>query len=179
MYATSSRLLVFVCPSIFCCQRSRSPRRSVWPGLPPNPTHRRLVGLGGIEPPTSPLSGVRSSHLSYRPEAIRWWSWSGSNRRPPECKSGALPAELQPLFAPGLRRKRKNNRGQLDAETMRPAHGRLENSEFLSGDAETDSSASPKGYGRFGVERLLPTESRVHYTGFFRKLHPRSLLERR
>ena len=25
-----------------------------------------------------------------------WWSWSGSNRRPPECKSGALPAELQP-----------------------------------------------------------------------------------
>ena len=27
-----------------------------------------LVGLGGFEPPTSPLSGVRSSHLSYRPE---------------------------------------------------------------------------------------------------------------
>jgi hypothetical protein len=29
-----------------------------------------LVGLGGIEPPTSPLSGVRSSHLSYRPRRI-------------------------------------------------------------------------------------------------------------
>jgi hypothetical protein len=56
-----------------------------------------LVGLGGIEPPTSPLSGVRSSHLSYRPGPHTWWSWSGSNRRPPECKSGALPAELQPL----------------------------------------------------------------------------------
>ena len=27
----------------------------------------RLVGLGRIELPTSPLSGVRSSHLSYRP----------------------------------------------------------------------------------------------------------------
>src|SRR5579883_225584 len=26
-----------------------------------------LVGLGGLEPPTSPLSGARSSHLSYRP----------------------------------------------------------------------------------------------------------------
>ena len=28
-----------------------------------------LVGPGGIEPPTSPLSGVRSSQLSYRPKA--------------------------------------------------------------------------------------------------------------
>ena len=27
----------------------------------------RLVGLGGFEPPTSPLSGVRSNQLSYRP----------------------------------------------------------------------------------------------------------------
>lgn len=26
-----------------------------------------LVGLGGFEPPTSPLSGVRSDQLSYRP----------------------------------------------------------------------------------------------------------------
>ena len=60
--------------------------------------HSILVGLGRLELPTSPLSGVRSSHLSYRPMGFRnWWSWSGSNRRPPECKSGALPAELQPL----------------------------------------------------------------------------------
>ena len=27
----------------------------------------KLVGLGGFEPPTSPLSGVRSNQLSYRP----------------------------------------------------------------------------------------------------------------
>ena len=27
-----------------------------------------LVGLGGVEPPTSPLSGVRSNQLSYRPK---------------------------------------------------------------------------------------------------------------
>jgi hypothetical protein len=26
-----------------------------------------LVGLGRLERPTSPLSGVRSNHLSYRP----------------------------------------------------------------------------------------------------------------
>ena len=28
------------------------------------------MGLGRLELPTSPLSGVRSSHLSYRPGAI-------------------------------------------------------------------------------------------------------------
>src|SRR5713101_9125404 len=27
-----------------------------------------MVGLGRVELPTSPLSGVRSSHLSYRPD---------------------------------------------------------------------------------------------------------------
>ena len=30
-----------------------------------------LVGLGGLEPPTSPLSGARSNHLSYRPKDLR------------------------------------------------------------------------------------------------------------
>jgi hypothetical protein len=30
-----------------------------------------LVGLGGFEPPTSPLSGVRSNQLSYRPNSFR------------------------------------------------------------------------------------------------------------
>ena len=31
----------------------------------------KLVGLGGFEPPTSPLSGVRSNQLSYRPNRLR------------------------------------------------------------------------------------------------------------
>lgn len=59
------------------------------------------MGLGGLEPPTSPLSGVRSNHLSYRPKKVefRWWSQSGSNRRPPACKAGALPAELWPRLS--------------------------------------------------------------------------------
>ena len=29
-----------------------------------------MVGLGGFEPPTSPLSGVRSNQLSYRPNIL-------------------------------------------------------------------------------------------------------------
>ena len=28
-----------------------------------------MVGLGGLEPPTSRLSGVRSNHLSYKPRS--------------------------------------------------------------------------------------------------------------
>ena len=34
----------------------------LWPPIP-------VVGLGGLEPPTSPLSGVRSNQLSYRPSS--------------------------------------------------------------------------------------------------------------
>ena len=33
-------------------------------------TAHKLVGLGGFEPPTSPLSGVRSNQLSYRPRVL-------------------------------------------------------------------------------------------------------------
>ena len=39
-----------------------------------------LVGLGGIEPPTSPLSGVRSSHLSYRPRSALPSNTGGAGR---------------------------------------------------------------------------------------------------
>ena len=31
----------------------------------------------------------------------RWWRMTGSNRRPPACKAGALPAELIPLGGDG------------------------------------------------------------------------------
>ena len=41
-----------------------------------------------------------------------WWSLSGSNRRPPACKAGALPAELRP-------RKGVVGRGGLEPPTSR------------------------------------------------------------
>ena len=31
----------------------------------------RMVGPGGLEPPTLRLSGVRSNHLSYGPKSVR------------------------------------------------------------------------------------------------------------
>jgi hypothetical protein len=33
------------------------------------PLSSGVVGLGGFEPPTSPLSGVRSNQLSYKPNS--------------------------------------------------------------------------------------------------------------
>ena len=39
-----------------------------------------LVGLGGLEPPTSRLSGVRSNHLSYRPETLLFELVGGARR---------------------------------------------------------------------------------------------------
>ena len=34
--------------------------------------------------------------LTFRIIYLLWWSWTGSNRRPLECHSSALPTELQP-----------------------------------------------------------------------------------
>jgi hypothetical protein len=39
-----------------------------------------MVGLGGLEPPASPLSGVRSNHLSYRPNVLAWQESGGASR---------------------------------------------------------------------------------------------------
>ena len=52
-----------------------------------------MVGVTGVGPVTSSLSGTRSNQLSYTPD---WWRQPGSDRRLPACKAGALPAELCP-----------------------------------------------------------------------------------
>src|SRR5271157_1512833 len=43
-----------------------------------------MVGLGRFELPTSPLSGVRSNQLSYRPvlagSPAGFWHWPGARR---------------------------------------------------------------------------------------------------
>ena len=64
-------------PLTSCVQGRRSPSWAISPchrlfiTLFTSITHSIwVVGLSGLEPPTSPLSGVRSNHLSYRPKGI-------------------------------------------------------------------------------------------------------------
>ena len=57
----------------------------------------RVVGLGGIEPPTSPLSGVRSNQLSYRPGTfIR----TDNLLRAPAPRQGRAPRFIKEVIQP-------------------------------------------------------------------------------
>ena len=44
------------------------------------------------------------SSVTWKQKSIRkkWWRWTGSNRWPPACKAGALPAELHPQISDRL-----------------------------------------------------------------------------
>jgi hypothetical protein len=55
-----------------------------------------LVGRGGLEPPTSRLSGVRSNHLSYRPS---WWSVQSGGGAEVLRKWWSVSVEPDPLLA--------------------------------------------------------------------------------
>ena len=76
-----------------------------------------VVGLGGIEPPTSPLSGVRSNQLSYRPgrlPSVRQFDAGARAGAAPAGVKGGDPAagsptatllRLHPSHQPHLRRR--------------------------------------------------------------------------
>ena len=56
------------------------------------PTNRRSC--------TDPTNHIPNTlRQSAHPPTRSWWSRTGSNRRPPACKAGALPTELRPLTA--------------------------------------------------------------------------------
>ena len=57
-----------------------------------------LVGLRGLEPPTSRLSGVRSNHLSYKPMLV-FWRRSSFLRLPTPCGGDEEDRTPDPLLA--------------------------------------------------------------------------------
>jgi hypothetical protein len=72
-------------PRTPCLQSRCSSQLSYSPGVFPNV--RAPVGLGGVEPPTSRLSGVRSNHLSYKPSPVR--KFAGRSSRSSVCSLAA------------------------------------------------------------------------------------------
>ena len=65
------------------CQRSRQS---------PNSTSHSSIALMAFSPQIAP-----PERFALR-DGSKWWSQTGSNRRHPACKAGALPAELWPHF---------------------------------------------------------------------------------
>jgi hypothetical protein len=66
----------------------------------------RAITPAHVETSRAAAVGVASLVSSHELASLRahphkgsgsWWSQPGSNRRPPACKAGALPAELWPL----------------------------------------------------------------------------------
>ena len=55
------------------------------------------MGLDGLEPSASPLSGVRSNHLSYRPERVQ----------PPHAAERTRAVENVSIVREGLKRARQ------------------------------------------------------------------------
>ena len=61
--------------------KARALPTELWPhGDETTAIRSRMVGLGRLERPTSPLSGVRSNHLSYRPDP-RYGTKTGRQRK--------------------------------------------------------------------------------------------------
>ena len=97
-----------------------------------------MVGLGRVELPTSPLSGVRSSHLSYRPMG----KTGGAGRDRTGDLLNANQALSQLSYSP-----RKFSEADWTQGPRRPAsRPRYQNSKTPSGDPERDPQ-SPKGCG--------------------------------
>ena len=61
------------------------------------PKCRSWRWLGYIESPDRWFN-LSNFQIVKKQKFLMLWSWQGSNVRPPECKSGALPTELKPQF---------------------------------------------------------------------------------
>ena len=96
------------------CKASALPTE-LWPQFRHLNTNQRLVGLSGLEPLTSRLSGVCSNHLSYRPL---------SANRPSGRQLRTGNPEGQPIGSTEHIRGRKRNEAGARAERTSGYHER-------------------------------------------------------
>ena len=70
-------------------------------------------------------NSVLNSVIRLRVRCGRWWSWTGSNRRPEACKATALPTELQPhILHAKASQKTMVGLGRLELPTSRLSSAR-------------------------------------------------------
>jgi hypothetical protein len=134
-----------------------------------------MVGLGRIELPTSPLSGVRSSRLSYRPEQELELPGGAGRDRTGDLLS-ANQALSQLSYSP-----KKTFEASWTPEDHEASPRPLSKTrrDFQVEIRSVLPSSAEAALEVYGVERLSPTGRGVHCAGAFLELHPRSLLERR
>ena len=77
-----------------------------------------------------------------------WWSQTGSNRRPPACKAGALPTELWPLMQQQRARAQSAKAG-LPSRSSRAALARLRPFGLRRDNLSSLSDRRLVGLGRF------------------------------
>jgi hypothetical protein len=82
-----------------------------------------MVGLGGLEPPTSRLSGVRSNQLSYRPTLLHRVAGGCTPRGRPRPEALPRPAPSMPPAWPGFRAGKQRARpGSGQARVQAPSY---------------------------------------------------------
>jgi hypothetical protein len=96
-----------------------------------------------------------------------WWSQTGSNRRPPACKAGALPTELWPLVqrqaqirlqpSPRMRERRLVGLGRFELPTSRLSSAR---SNQLSYKPESWRTAEQRARSMKTVARRISARAR-------------------
>ena len=134
-----------------------------------------MVGPDGIEPSTSPLSGVRSSHLSYGP---RCSNTGGAGRDRTGDLLSANQALSQLSYSPfsGSRPSserrclRDCNRGQLDTgirDIKPPTTFRFTPICFKWRSGSVLTTNSEKSVAVYGMERLPPTRPRCTLKRFW------------
>ncbi len=123
-----------------------------------------------------PSGSVFSSHVQERampPKRHRklcflpkWWSLSGSNRRPPACKAGALPAELKPQSSGPLKTSERQPRVHHASSNRRSVvgPGRFElPTSPLSGVRSNQLSYGPELLSVIGVASRSKRRNHLHH----------------
>ena len=132
-----------------------------------------LVGLGRIELPTSPLSGVRSSQLSYRPAGAR--RAGGADRARTDGLLNANQALCQLSYSPERRRTGwKIFRGWKNTPARLGRRGRRR-----SRSGQRKPSRTPRAAGPGSARTFPPAASAYTAEAAGGGIAPRSLLERR